>query len=206
MNSLTPNIQKQALANLSRIEQGLENIQEVCREHVAMVDKCPELPGFLLSKGVSEAMLDLIERVGRNQMTPKLLFMPGPGPERLLRLPVKEQERLLAAGVEVVRMVGDEMRSTVKPVSELTRIEAEIAINSDGNVSKERQTAALQERILNNTFRTPPVRLQGDELYVREKTRIPFADLERYYRDAKLVHDTKTQRLEADIKARQIRK
>lgn len=64
----------------------------------------------------------------------------------------------------------------------------------------------LQERILNNTFRTPPVRLQGDELYVREKTRIPFADLERYYRDAKLVHDTKTQQLEADIKARQIRK
>jgi hypothetical protein len=204
MKELTQSIQKEALGLITALKQDLSKVEGKCRKIVALLDKAPGLPAFLHQHNVPEPFLDLIERVGRGQMTWRLLFLPCPASERLMRLPLAAQERLIATGVEVARLVGDEIKMCVKPVVELTRAEAEIALNSSGNVPQEVQREALQDRLLNKTFKAPAYSLKGDELLVRRDTRIPFADLERLFRDASLANQAKKQSLEGEVKRRQI--
>lgn len=197
---------KQKLANAhSLILAGVEQMKQGCVIVCECLDEDRDATiAFMRARGVSDEFLDLIENVGRGRIHPRLMFMPGPGPERLQRAPMKEQERILNAGVEVARLVGDEFKKEVKPLAELTRVEAEVAIDSSGNVSVEKQVEKLKQRLINSTFKLPPYKLDGDTLLARENCRIPYAELERLYRQATTNHAQRVRSLESDIKRRQI--
>jgi hypothetical protein len=205
MKELTISLKKQLTEAHKQIVGGIESMAEGCKLFVAVLDQDRDgAIAFMKSKGVPTEMLDLMESVGRGRIHPRLMFMPGPGPERLQRAPFHEQERLLNVGVEVARIVGDEIKTMVKPVAELTRSEAEIALDSGGNSSLQIQEERLKQRMLSKTFKLPPYSLDGDTLLARENCRIPFAELERIYSSAKEAHQAKVGRLEADLKKRQI--
>lgn len=209
MKELTQSSKKQLIEAQNLITAGIDSIAAGCKKFVEILDEDRAATlAFLQSRGIRDEMLDLMENVGRGRLHPRLLFLPGPGPERLQRAPIAEQERLLNVGVEVVRLVGEEIKTTVKPVGELTRQEAELAIDSTGNTARDLQVERLKNRLLSTAFKLPPYFLDGDELCVRRdaRPRIPFTELERLYHAAKEAHDKKARLLESDLKKRQIQR
>jgi len=187
------------------IFKSIDQIKECCQRYVQVLDEDREAArAFMLQRGMGDELLDLIESVGRGRIHPRLMFMPGPGPERLQRAPLSEQERIINVGVDVVHLVGDEFKVKTKKISELTKSEAEIAVDSSGNTPREIQEERLRRRILTHTFKTPPYMLEGDTLFARENSRIPFAELQRLFLEAEKVHELKKKTIEADIKKRQI--
>lgn len=203
-------IEKQLQATLKEaydiIFGGIDQVKRGCVAVVQCLDKDREATvAYMRKRGVVDEFLELIENVGRGRIHSRLIFMPGAGPERVQRAPLVEQERLINAGVEVVRLIGDEFKKTVKPLAELTRAEAEIAIDSSGNVSEAKQIERIKQRMIHTTFKMPPYSLDGDVLLARENCRIPFAELQRLYEDAEKAHNQKLKSLEADMKKRQVR-
>lgn len=207
MKALQTNIEKKLEKAHATILGGIEQMKAGSVAIVECLDEDREATvKFMKSRGVNDEFLDLIESVGRGRLHPKLLFMPGPGPERLHRAPIKEQERILNTGVQIAKLVGDEFKTTIKPLAELTRAEAEVAIDSSGNVPMEKQVERLKQRIVSHTFKLPAYSLDGDTLLARENCRIPFSELERLYKQAEKAHEKKMSFLEGDIKRKQIAK
>lgn len=154
--------------------------------------------------GVYEDFVDLIEKVGRGRLSPRLLFLPGPGPERLHRVPLAEQERILNVGVVVAKQTGKEFKKVVKPIAQLTSEESLLAINASGNIGFEQQVETLKQVVVKKTFKTVPFQLDGDTLLVRANCRIPFSEMEALYHRASKAHDAKIKRLAADMTHRQL--
>jgi hypothetical protein len=205
MKELTVSLKKQLTEAHKQIIGGIESMAAGCKLFVAILDQDREGSlAFMKSKGIQTEMLDLMENVGRGRIHPRLMFMPGPGPERLQRAPLSEQERILNVGVEVVRLVGDEIKTVVKPVNELTRFESEIALDSNGNTPRSQQEERLKKRVMSSTFRLPPYFLDGDVVRVRADATIPYEEIKRIYTAATEAHQAKAGRLEADLKKRQI--
>jgi hypothetical protein len=204
MNTLAKSIQTKLTQAHTKIIGGISEIKEGCKLYVQILDTEPEARGFMLSRGINPDFLDMIENVGRGRIHERLLFLPGPGPERLQRAPLHEQERILNTGVEVVRLVGEEIKVETKPISGLTKFEAEISLDSGGQVPRAKQEEKIKERVINSTFRLAPYSLDGDSLIARSNCRIPFSELERLFKQAKEIHENKLRILESDVKKGQI--
>jgi len=177
-----------------KINAGAQTIKEGCELYVKALDK--DLDGarkFMREHGITDEFLDLFEAVGRGRIHPRLLVMPCPANTRLQRAPLAEQERLLSVGVELVEMVNGEPKLVIKPVSELSKLEAAVALDANGNVPQHIQVERLKRRVLGHTFRMPPYSLDGDTLYARENCRITYEELERLYREATNNRAAKTQ-------------
>ena len=205
--TLSTTNKKRLIEAHAKIFGGIETIREGCKLYVESVDEDREAArAFMASRHVPEEFLDLMENVGRGRIHPRLMIMAGPGPERLQRAPLSEQARIINTGVEVVRLVGDEMKVVTKPVCELTRSEAEIALDSSGNTPRAQQEERLKDRLLNKTFRLPPFWLDGENVRTRADSTIPYEDLQRLAREAEQGNQAKKARLEADLKRRQIQR
>lgn len=174
----------------SKINAGAQTIKEGCELYVQALDQDLESARkFMRDHGITDEFLDLFEAVGRGRIHPRLLVMPCPANTRLQRAPLAEQERLLSAGVELVEFVNGEAKVRIKPVSELTKLEAATALDSSGNVPRDVQIERLKRRVLGHTFKMPPYSLDGDILYARENSRIPFEELKRLYLEAHKYHE-----------------
>lgn len=206
MNQLPTAIQNKLDSAYKQIFGGLESILSGCVLYCSIVDTDRErCVKYMNSKGFPSDFLDMLENVGRGRITPRLLFLLGPGPERLQRVPFSEQERILNVGVEVAKVVGNEIIAVVKPVTELTALEAQTALNSSGNVSIAAQRELLSKRTITMAFKTVPFSLDGEDLLVKG-IRIPFQELDRLYQAARQAHDKKVSFLERDMKESQIRR
>lgn len=192
MKTLTKSIKDLIAEAHFKINAGAQSIAEGCKLYVQALDQDVDAARkFMRERGISEAFLDLFESVGRGRIHPRLLVMPCPANVRLQRMPLAEQDRLLTAGVEVVQWTGNESKVVVKSVSELTKQEAESALDSTGNVSHAVQIERARRRVLTNAYKLPPYSLDGDTLYARENCRIPLAELERLAAEARKAHDAK---------------
>lgn len=207
MNELTKSHQKTLKEAFDGFGRGIDGVVESCKKYVAVLNEDRDAAqAFMRQLGVPAETLDVMESVGRGSIHPRLLFLCGPGPARLQRAPVAEQERLLNTGVEVLRKEGGVLKKVVKPVAGLSKEEAQNALDSKGQIPIAEQAAKFKEQEQNITYKGPPYFLVGDALKARENCSIPFEELERLYYDAKKANELKKKLLEDSIKRRQIDK
>jgi hypothetical protein len=78
------------------------------------------------SKGLlNDPMIAAFERIGRKQLVPRLAYMPGPGPERLRRMPFSVQEKYLKEPIELLILKDDGTTDTLSvSVHDLTHKQA----------------------------------------------------------------------------------
>lgn len=205
MKPAIKNLKEELIAIHQGIIGSMEDVLSFCRRFVVCLDQdAQKTRAILQERGVAEGFMDLWENVGRGRVHPKLMFNASPGAERLQMAPYSEQDRLLTTGVQVARLIHDEVKIVVVPVSQLSKAEALSAINSSGNVGKELQIENLEEMIQKRTHRPAPYRLKGEDVYADKGSTIRFVELERLYFEAKKIHEAKLQSIEAAVKQRQI--
>jgi hypothetical protein len=84
--------------------------------YVEAIDKDPSIKDMCKEK---EPTLDFdnYERVGRNQLHPRLLFETGCGQGRLKKLPYSDQEKYMDSGIECLTANNDILKIKVKDMS-----------------------------------------------------------------------------------------
>jgi hypothetical protein len=101
-----------------RIRNVSNDLLGIAHDLVAALDAKPELAQELEDAGVNRELVSRLERLGRGQIHPRLVFSTTPGAEKLLTVPLSEQARVLDAGVEV--MEDDETTTRNIPIHELS--------------------------------------------------------------------------------------
>lgn len=101
-----------------RIRAVSNDLLGIAHDLVAALDAKPELADELLEQGVNRELIRRLERLGRGQIHPKLVFATTPGAQKLLTVTLSEQTRALEEGVEV--MEDDETASRNIPIADLT--------------------------------------------------------------------------------------
>lgn len=109
-------------------------ILELAHRYVTALVVRPELRTECLELGLGRPSLDWLERVGRDQIHPKLIFARTPAEKLLAKLPLSEQENAIANGVEVLD--DDEQTVRLIPVDDLTKEQAKLAIGN--SIAKQR--------------------------------------------------------------------
>lgn len=94
---------------------------------VATLNVKPQFAQELVESGVNRELIARLEKLGRGQLNPKLIFATNPGARKLVGLPRSDQDRALADGIEV--MEDDEKTTRVLPVESLTTDQARKVFN-----------------------------------------------------------------------------
>ena len=102
----------------ARIRNIGTSLLEVAHDLVAAIDARPELVKELADAGVNRELLNRLEKLGRGQIHPSLVFNTTSGGTKLLALPLSEQTHVLENGVEILD--ADETSTRLIPVNELT--------------------------------------------------------------------------------------
>lgn len=105
-----------------RIRNVSNDLLGIAHDLVMALDAKPELMDELDAAGVNRELVNRLERLGRGQIHPRLVFSTTPGAEKLLSVPLSEQSRALDNGIEV--MEDDETTSRWIPVNEMTPAQA----------------------------------------------------------------------------------
>ena len=146
---------------------------------VRLVDLDPDVfPKIVAqSDGIKIGTLVTFEALGRGKILIDALIDSGHGAKRVISsgLPLKKQKEIYANPVPVVRRIGKETKTEWKRVSELTSIEASLAICNDGI-----RPPAEQAKILLANNRKKEVRYEVDTIGVVffERTQFTWAELE----------------------------
>lgn len=105
---------------LARFQQNAADMAETARLLVLALDTRPEIMDELEGAGIPREHLFRLERFGRGQLHPKLLFPVGLAERQLAQLTLSEQARALDRGVEVLD-ADDGSEPRLIPVAELSR-------------------------------------------------------------------------------------
>lgn len=92
------------------------------RDLAAALDVNPRLADELQQQGIDRGIVRRLERLGRGQIHPSLLFSTTPGGMKLLSVPLSEQTLALENGVEVLDT--DENTTRNIPIHELNHTQA----------------------------------------------------------------------------------
>jgi hypothetical protein len=111
-----------------RIRKIGDDLIHVARDIAAALDVNPRLADELQALGINRGVVRRLERLGRGQIHPSLVFSTTPGGERLLSVPLSEQSLALQDGIEVLD--PDEQSTRNIPVHELTAGQARQAITN----------------------------------------------------------------------------
>jgi hypothetical protein len=99
-----------------RIRNIGNGLLSVAADLVRAVDVRPETMDELIDSGVNRDLLRRLEKLGRGQISPRLVFAYG-HEKNLLALPLSSQERILDDGVEVLSPGGDHRHIPVGQLS-----------------------------------------------------------------------------------------
>ena len=110
-----------------RIRKVSDDLLDIARDLVVALDAKPELMDELIAAGVNRELVNRLERLGRGQIHPRLVFSTTVGAVKLLALPLSAQTRALDNGIEV--MEDDESTQRIIPVNEMTPAQARQAFN-----------------------------------------------------------------------------
>jgi len=129
------------------------NLLGLAHDLVAAIDTRPELVEELVEAGVNRELVNRLERLGRGQIHPQLVFNTSPGGKRLITLPLSEQNAVLNhGGVEILE--PDEKSIRTIPLNELTAQQAGQAFHGGQRRSLAEQRSWLQVR---KAKQLPPV-------------------------------------------------
>lgn len=134
----------------SAIEAGIEAWETAGREVVRLVDidrmSLEEIATAAKSDYITENVLAQFERIGRQQVMPKLLVMDFPASRHLQRMPMSEQQRLLDGSVELL-VIRDNGTDTLNVRSrDLTKDQCKQVFSKDGVRSLGAQRAFIEDR------------------------------------------------------------
>lgn len=127
-----------------RIKTVSNDLLSIAHDLVAALDAKPQLADELEEAGVNRELIRRLERLGRGQIHPRLVFSTTPGAEKLLTVPLSEQSRALESGVEV--MEDDEATTRNIPIHELTPEQARQVFHRGQIRSLAEQRTYLRDR------------------------------------------------------------
>lgn len=126
-----------------RISKISHDLLEVAEDLVTALDERPALAEELAGQGVNRELIRRLERLGRGQIHPRLVFATAPGALRLLTVPLSEQTQALELGIEV--MDDDEEGVRKLPISDMSPKQARLAIGGGRIRSLAEQRTAIRE-------------------------------------------------------------
>lgn len=132
------------------IESGIEAWETAGREVVKLLDidrmSLEQIAAESNSEYITENVLAQFERIGRQQVMPKLLVMDFPASRHLQKMPMSEQQRLLDGSVELL-VIRDNGTDTLNVRSrDLTKDQCKQVFNKDGVRSLGAQRAFIEDR------------------------------------------------------------
>jgi hypothetical protein len=125
-----------------RIQQIAEDLLGVARDYVEALDRSPGVRMELEKLGVAKELLRRLERVGRGSIAPALVFCAGMAAQRVMSLPLSEQEEILRQGVEVLSLDGLDHRRI--PLEELSPDQVRQVFSEEGVRSLSQQRTYLE--------------------------------------------------------------
>jgi len=105
----------------ARIRNLSTDLLTIATDLVASLVSRPQLAREIAAEGINPELIDRLERLGRKQLSSRLVFATSPGGVKLGQCLLSEQDLLLDAGVEVLTASND---TRVIPVHELTPAQA----------------------------------------------------------------------------------
>jgi hypothetical protein len=117
MSSNTLSVIPSAAELARRIGNIATDVLSIAADLVAAVDVNPRILDEMVDLGINRELLRRLEKLGRGQISPRLVFSTTTGERRLHCLPLSEQEHLLDQGVEVLGAEGDHRRIPVAQLS-----------------------------------------------------------------------------------------
>lgn len=132
------------------IESGIEAWETAGREVVRLLDidrmSLAEIANAANSDLITENVLAQFERIGRQQVMPKLLVMDFPASRHLQRMPMSEQHRLIDGSVELL-VIRDNGTDTLNVKSrDLTKDQCKQVFSKNGVRSLGAQRAFIEDR------------------------------------------------------------
>lgn len=132
------------------IETGIQSWEMAGREVVKLLDidrmTLEEIATMANSDFITENVLAQFERIGRQQVLPKLLVMDFPASRYLQRMPMSEQVRLLDGAVDLL-VIRDNGTDTLSVRSrDLTKDQSKQVFSKDGVRSLGAQRAFIEDR------------------------------------------------------------
>jgi hypothetical protein len=124
-----------------RIRNIGNELLSVAADLVAAVDVRPETMEELMDLGVNRSLLYRLYKLGRGQISPRLVFATG-REKHLLALPRSEQERILDDGIAVLSPGGDHRQI---PVSQLSTAQCKQVFGPQGVRTLAEQRTWLDE-------------------------------------------------------------
>lgn len=108
MNTLTTLPTAQQITD--RLAGAQADLCVIARDIVQVINVNPKFTDELVKLGNNRLVIHALERLGRNQVHPQLVFATTPGGQRLAKLTLGEQVRILADGVEILEGDGEDIR------------------------------------------------------------------------------------------------
>ena len=148
MNTITKGDSLKSLKDA--IQSGIEAWETAGREVVRLLDiermTLDEIASEADSEYITENVLAQFERIGRQQVLPKLLVMSFPASKYLQRMPMSEQTRLIDGCVELL-VIRDNGTDTLSVQSrDLTQDQCKQVFCRDGVRSLGAQRAFIEDR------------------------------------------------------------
>ena len=116
----------------------------IARDLVAAIDTRPETVSELITIGINRELIRRMERIGRGQISQRLVLSNSASTKCLMSLPLSEQEAALDKGVEVLD--GDETTLRHIPVHELSTAQVRQVFAGDRIRTVAEQRTFLRER------------------------------------------------------------
>lgn len=130
---------------VSRLSQAANALVEIATDLVAAIDTRPEIRAEILEKGISEVLVDRLERLGRGQIHPSLVLNSARWTSRVMKLPLSQQREVIEKGVEVLQ--PDEVSTRMIPLDALSSAQTFQVFRSTGEIrSIAEQRTYIQEQ------------------------------------------------------------
>ena len=136
-----------------RIRNVSNDLLGIAHDLVAALDARPELSDELIEQGVNRELIRRLERLGRGQIHPKLVFATTPGAQKLLTVPLSEQTRALDEGVECLD--DDETSSRKIATADMTQEQARLVFTHGRIRSLAEQRTWMRANKKRQTISTP---------------------------------------------------
>lgn len=128
-------------------QQGVSSIVQAGEVLVEIRKDEPDIFDAIITQypEIKLATLELLERLGRHEVYLPVFLDESYGARKALEMPYKTQVALTKTTIPVVRKVDGGLVTEHKRLSELTRMEADIALGENGVVPVEQQQKAWRE-------------------------------------------------------------
>lgn len=166
------------------INDGMKSWLEAATLLVELIDDDPSVIERLSTQDGSPPahVYRVLERVGRKQMLPELMWKSGPGWNRLKNSPLSVQKRLVKEPVEVMIQTDKGYDTIQISIENLTPIQAKQVFNPYGEIRDASAQRAIIEsersiRIVKEPQNKRPWKVSGETLIVTTPCRIDLKEM-----------------------------